>query len=122
MVSDFAAQQGWRATVTLDETLPDLPPELELACFRLVQEALNNAAKHADARAVAVALRMADGGLSIAVTDDGRGFDPGSIEGSDRLGLRQMRERMAALGGRLTLLSQPGEGTEVRGWVPIHGR
>jgi len=118
-VNDFAAQQGWQATLALSEPLPELPPALELACFRLVQEALTNAAKHADASSVRVALRTEHGGLSIAVADNGRGFDPGSVEGSDRLGLRQMRERIAALSGRLTVLSRAGAGTEVRAWVPL---
>lgn len=118
-VTDFASQQSWQATLALSEPLPELPPALELACFRLVQESLNNVAKHAAARHVRVALSPEHGGLSIAVADDGRGFDPGSVEGSDRLGLRQMRERIAALGGRLTILSQTGAGTEVRAWVPL---
>lgn len=117
-VNDFAAQQGWSVSLSLDE-LPPLSPPVELACFRLVQEALNNAAKHAHARSVQVALAVADAGLSLSVADDGRGFDPGAIEGGERLGLRQMRERIAALGGRLTLLARPGHGTTVRAWIPL---
>jgi signal transduction histidine kinase len=117
-VNDFAAQQGWSAALSLDD-LPPLLPAIELACFRLLQEALNNVAKHARARSVQVALTVADGGLSVSVADDGRGFDPGAVEGGERLGLRQMRERIASLGGRLTLLARPGEGTTLRAWIPL---
>ncbi len=66
-----------------------------------------------------VSLGVADGGLIVSVADDGRGFDPGAVEGGERLGLRQMRERIASLGGRLTLLARPGEGTTLRAWIPL---
>jgi|HigsolmetaAR202D_1030399.scaffolds.fasta_scaffold00003_12 Signal transduction histidine kinase len=118
-IYDFAAQQGWQASLTLGEALPTLTPALELACFRLIQEALNNVAKHAHAQQVRVVLRSEGQGLSISISDDGIGFDPSSVEASDRLGLRQMRERIATLGGRLSLLSRVGKGTEIRAWVPV---
>jgi len=120
-VREFADQQDWDLELALSDLPPDLPYALELAAFRFVQEALNNAAKHANARHVVVALRVVDGGLQIVVRDDGVGFDPGAqgeLPGA-RLGLRQMRERAAALDGRLTLLSRPGEGAEVRIWLPL---
>lgn len=120
-VSEFADQQVWELDLDLSELPLDLPHVLELAAFRFVQEALNNAAKHARARRVGVTLRTLDGGLLIAVRDDGVGFDPGAqgeLPGA-RLGLRQMRERAAALDGRLTILSRPGAGTEVRVWLPL---
>lgn len=120
-VAEFADQQVWELDLELSELPPDLPHALELAAFRFVQEALNNAAKHASARHVAVALRTIDGGLQIVVRDDGLGFDPGAnAESPGRsLGLRQMRERAAALDGRVTILSRPGQGTEVRVWLPL---
>ncbi|MCX7791943.1 MAG: sensor histidine kinase [Chloroflexaceae bacterium] len=120
-VSEFADQQDWDLELELSDLPPDLPYALELAAFRFVQEALNNAAKHANARHVVVALRVVDGGLQIIVRDDGAGFDPGAqgeLPGA-RLGLRQMRERAAALDGRLTILSRPGQGAEVRVWLPL---
>jgi signal transduction histidine kinase len=118
LVDDFANQQGWQASLSIG-TLTDLPPALELACFRLVQESLNNVAKHAAAGTVRVSLAETDGGLAIAVADNGRGFDPATLDSSNRLGLRQMRERIASLGGRLTLIARPGQGTEVQAWVPL---
>ncbi|MFV9506760.1 MAG: sensor histidine kinase [Oscillochloridaceae bacterium umkhey_bin13] len=120
-VTEFADQQVWELDLELSDLPPDLPHVLELAAFRCVQEALNNAAKHAQARHVAVMLKAVDGGLQIIVRDDGVGFDPGAqgeLPGT-RLGLRQLRERAAALDGRLTILSRPGAGTEVRVWLPL---
>jgi Signal transduction histidine kinase len=59
-------------------------------------------------------------GLQIVVRDDGRGFDPGALpDAPGHVGLRQMRERLAALRGQLTILSRPGAGTELRAWIPL---
>jgi len=120
-VNEFAAQQGWTVEIDFGHAPQSLPPALEAICFRVVQEALTNTAKHARANRVAVRIDQVDQGLRISVRDNGRGFDPGRLhEGAlDRVGLRQMRERLAGLRGQLTLLSRPGEGTEVRAWVPL---
>lgn len=120
-VADFADQHGWRLTLELSDLPPDLPHLLELAAFRVVQEALNNVVKHARAQHVYVALRLTDSGLQIVVRDDGVGFNPGALsdKSDGHLGLRQMRERAAALDGHLTLISRPGQGTELRVWLPI---
>ncbi|MBP1468440.1 sensor histidine kinase [Candidatus Chloroploca sp. M-50] len=120
-VADFAGQQDWELQLELSNLPPDLPHVLELAAFRFVQEALNNAAKHASAQHIAVMLKIVDDGLQIVVRDDGVGFDPGAQaeQSGPHLGLRQMRERAAVLDGRLTILSRPGEGTEIRAWLPM---
>ncbi|WP_240695871.1 sensor histidine kinase [Candidatus Chloroploca sp. Khr17] len=120
-VADFAGQQDWELQLELSNLPPDLPHVLELAAFRFVQEALNNAAKHAAAQHIAVMLKIVDNGLQIVVRDDGVGFDPGAQaeQSGPHLGLRQMRERAAVLDGRLTILSRPGEGTEIRAWLPM---
>lgn len=118
-VEEFAAQQNWTATVDIART-PALPPELEAVCFRVVQEALTNAAKHAGASRVEVVIAPpAGGGLGIAVRDDGQGFEAASGAPDGRVGLRQMRERLEALGGHLSVLSHPGAGAELRAWVPL---
>lgn len=118
-VTEFAEQHDWDVEIDLANLPSDLPPVLELAAFRFVQEALNNVAKHAQARRVWVQLGVRDQGLIIHVRDDGVGFNPGEEPPAGHLGLRQMRERAAALDGQVTIISQPGHGTEVRVWLPL---
>ncbi|MFN8502703.1 histidine kinase [Kouleothrix sp.] len=119
-IMEFAGQQGWQARADLSGLPTALPPELEATCFRIVQEGLNNIAKHARASQAEVLIDQIDGGLRIRVCDNGRGFEPGqAADGpADRVGLRQMRERLAALHGQLTVLSRPGAGAELRVWMP----
>ncbi|PMP84833.1 MAG: sensor histidine kinase [Chloroflexus aggregans] len=118
-ITEFADQQDWDVEIDLTDVPPDLPPVLELAAFRFVQEALNNVAKHAQAQRVWVKLGVRDQGLIIHVRDDGVGFNPGVEPPSGHFGLRQMRERAAALDGQVTIISRPGDGTEVRVWLPL---
>ena len=95
-----------------------LAEEVETTLYRIVQEALTNVVKHAQARNVTVLLVRRDGSMAAVIEDDGRGFDPGAL-GDDGLGFLGMRERVALLDGRLTIESSPGAGTtlvaEVRG-------
>jgi signal transduction histidine kinase len=90
-----------------------LPPDVQIAFYRVAQEALNNVAKHAKARAVEVGYRAGEAEVELWIGDDGRGFDHGGI-GPGHLGLRIMRERAEAAGAALTIQSRPGRGTEVR--------
>lgn len=96
---------------------------VEIACFRVAQEALNNVVKHAGARHVRVELACADGMLDLAVVDDGRGFDveerSRSAAGGASFGLLGMRERVALIGGRFEMISRIGTGTEVRARFPL---
>jgi PAS domain S-box-containing protein len=104
---DDAAKEGSRALRT----------ESALALFRIAQEALSNVAKHADAHSVRVSLEMRDGQALLAVVDDGQGFDPDAPKGR-RWGMTTMRERAAAVGGSIDVLSALGQGTAVRVSVP----
>jgi signal transduction histidine kinase len=117
-INEFAGQQGWEARIDMSQVPLALTPELEALCFRIIQEALTNVAKHANAAHVEVTVDQVDSGLRVVVRDDGRGFEPGNVP-AGTLGLRQMRERLGALRGQLTLLSQPGAGTELRAWIPL---
>jgi len=119
-IGEFANQHGWDAHVDLQAAPPTITPPVEAICFRVVQESLTNVAKHAQATRVDVVLDTVADGLRIVVRDDGVGFDPEGVAGpSTHLGLRQMRERVTAARGQLTLSSQPGAGTEVRAWIPF---
>jgi PAS domain S-box-containing protein len=102
--------------VTEDEI--DLPPDVEEEAYRIAQEALNNALKHAHAYAVTVAIRREKGLTTLEVTDDGRGFDLKAVRDQGGLGLVSMRERAEKLGGVLRVISAPGEGTTVRASFP----
>ena len=99
-----------------------LPPEVESTVYRVVQEALNNAAKHAAARHVSVIVERRPDEVTTLVEDDGRGFDPARTDpGPDRrrLGLLGMRERLALVGGDLLVESGEDQGTTVRARIPI---
>src|SRR6267378_1487780 len=95
----------------------DLRPEAAVALFRIAQEALNNVAKHAGAKHVRVELACEAEEIAIRVADDGAGFDPAAAARGKRWGMKTMRERAEAAGGRLEVDSAPGEGTIVRASV-----
>jgi signal transduction histidine kinase len=93
------------------------PLDTEAAVYFCVLEALQNAAKYADAGAIEVTFAARDGALTFEVVDDGAGFDPTTL--GYGTGLHGMRDRLAVLGGDVSLASAPGRGTTVRGRVPL---
>lgn len=96
-----------------------LAPDVEQGLFRIAQEALNNALKHAAPHRIGIGIDLAGGSTKLTVRDDGIGFDPSSPQAtSKRLGLTSMRERAEALGGELRIESSPGGGTTVCVEVP----
>ena len=99
--------------------VPRLPAVREEAAYRIAQEALHNALRHAAPSQVTVAVRVGEGTVVLEVVDDGRGFDPRAP--TRQFGLASMRERARAAGGRLDVLSRPGAGTTVRLEVPTGG-
>jgi signal transduction histidine kinase len=100
-----------------DSSATSVDLDLATAVYRLVQEALTNAAKHAGAERASVEIVEEQDGISLTVTDDGKGFDPDRADGG--FGLTGMRERVALVGGRLAIESTPGRGTTVRANLPI---
>lgn len=106
----------WR----IGEDEVELPPAAEVQLLRIVQEALANVRKHAGASAVELTAASVDGGLFLEVRDNGRGFDASerSEDGRPRFGLQTMRERAAAIGGKLTIDSTRGAGTAVAVRLP----
>jgi len=96
------------------------PPEVETAAYRLVQEALTNAARHADAREVTVRLWATADVLGVQVEDNGVGFDvQAALSAGESSGLSGMRERVALLAGHLNLESSPGAGTCLTAELPL---
>ncbi|MEV0976232.1 sensor histidine kinase [Streptomyces sp. NPDC049915] len=111
LTEEIATHTGLKITRRFDADLPALGPETELVLYRVVQESLTNAARHADAERVTVALRHTDGRVMLAVTDDGCGIDA-PCEGA---GIRGMRERALLIGGSLTISPAGGAGTGTGG-------
>ena len=95
---------------------PSLPDEVQTCVYRVVQEALNNAARHSGARNARVAVEQNASGIDISVRDDGRGFDPRHTRG---LGIVGMEERVRRLNGDVRIDSQPGQGTTVSAHIPL---
>jgi PAS domain S-box-containing protein len=110
-----------RLTAAICDRLPT--SEQETVCFRLVQEALTNAVRHAQARRVRVSLARVSDGVEISVRDDGKGFDvQAALDRARRgeaLGLAGMQERVSLIGGEIEIQSGPGEGCEIRVRVPF---
>lgn len=108
--------------VQVDGVRRPLPPAVEIALFRVVQEALTNVAKHAAATRVMVRLCFGDDAVAVTIRDDGRGFDPvQSRRNWNAFGLLGLEERIALLGGSLRIESQPGRGTELALQIPTPG-
>ena len=115
-----------------------LSPEIETALYRVVQEAINNVARHAAARNVEISLVLHDGTASVSIRDDGIGFDMNELstgtlkeidsgklvisEDTRGLGLLGMQERIELLGGELEIVSNPGNGTQIHISVPVEER
>lgn len=106
-----------RANLTLDLRIPErmdnLPPNVEQCVYRVAQEALANVAHHAQAQHVKVSVYQTDKHLTLSVSDDGNGFDPGTIDTAHHLGIRGMQERAEMISGILDIVSKPGQGTTV---------
>jgi len=109
-------------TFDLEDRLTAEPPlEVRTILFRIAQEALVNARKHAQASMIRVAVRESDGGFLLTVQDDGQGFDLAgpNTDVPGHLGLASMHERAAQAGGWCRVETLPGAGTTVRAWVPV---
>jgi signal transduction histidine kinase len=123
LVARQARQTGLSIQLNVDSLDGRLPPDLEIACFRVVQEALTNAVRHAQAEQVHVELRRQEGEVQLFVRDDGVGFDvQAALERATHggsLGLLGMRERVSLAGGQIDIVSTPGRGSEVRARFPV---
>jgi signal transduction histidine kinase len=110
---------GWKLELDI-QSIPKEPDKtIAVTVFRIAQEALNNIRKHAAARQVRLTMRNGNG-IDLIIQDDGKGFDPGLMNGEGRgLGVTTMKERAALIHGTCEISSTPGEGTRVHLWVPL---
>jgi PAS domain S-box-containing protein len=123
LTADFEDQYPAYVDVHISGSEERLPSGLELALFRVVQEALHNVGKHAQASLVWLAMDLTHAkAIKLTIRDNGQGFDPASLERAARtghVGLKQMRERVEQAQGVLEVISRPGQGTEVRAVLPL---
>jgi two-component system, NarL family, sensor histidine kinase UhpB len=117
LVASVARDARLDVTPDIEANLPQLAPEQELVIYRVAQEALTNAVRHAGAGALRVALRAEADEVVLAVEDDGRGFDPGRATIAS--GIRGMRERALLVRARLDVDSALGRGTVVTLRIPV---
>jgi signal transduction histidine kinase len=113
---ETSKRTGLNVVVSADDAIDNLPDEHRTCIYRLVQEAVNNAVRHANARGVEVVVRKAYDKVNVTVHDDGAGFDTRFLRG---LGLLGMEERVRRLGGRLKISSELGRGTLIQATMPL---
>jgi signal transduction histidine kinase len=113
---ETSKRTGLNVVVSADDAIDSLPEEHRTCIYRLVQEAVNNAVRHANARTVEVSVQKEIHKVNVIVQDDGAGFDTRFMRG---LGLLGMEERVRRLGGRLKISSEPGRGTLVQAVLPV---
>jgi two-component system sensor histidine kinase DegS len=114
----FKEQAGLDINVTVTGTERRLEPYLEVMLFRAIQELLGNAARHSQATLVKVILDLGEDRVRVSVDDNGKGFDPDSLQQSNSLGLKLIRERAEMLGGNFEIDSNIGKGTRISFAVP----
>jgi len=123
----FARQQakhsGCEILVEADAFPVLLPSDIPIAAFRIVQEAVSNAVRHADPHRVEIQARYRPGQIELQIRDDGVGFDPSADitqqEPRGGLGLIGIRQRAADVGGHISIRSKPGSGTQVIALLPL---
>lgn len=120
LTEQWQHQQQTRCDLELDADLPELPPEARIHLYRLLQEALNNVARHAQADHVRVRLACRKDVLEVSVKDNGRGLQ-GEDSAEPGLGLLSMYERARCLNGLLQMLTAPGHGLLLRLEIPLEG-
>ena len=118
LLTDVRERQGIATAITTTGER-EIPPGIEDALFRVAQEAVSNAVRHAHPSHISVLLAAESMGVSLAVEDDGVGFRTDAVE--DHVGFSTMRERTAEIGARLSIMGEPGRGTRVSVRVPLAG-
>ncbi len=118
LISEYRDYTGLTVEATLPESL-DLGREAELVVFRVVQEALHNIHKHAEAGHIRIEVTRRPESWTVQISDDGRGFAPDTAGGEVHSGLVGIRERAAIIGGSLAVQSRPGHGTHLTLTIPV---
>ena len=119
----FSRQAGIKAELEVEgDEAPQFSPEAEVQLVRVIQEALTNVRKHANADRAWIRIGSRNGDIGISIEDNGQGFDVALLKkGDQRFGVRTMRERVERVGGRFEIESSPGKGTKVQVYIPFGG-
>jgi two-component system CheB/CheR fusion protein len=120
--SDFRKLHGIKVKCTHRGVPDSIPMEVALCLYRITQECLNNVAKHSGAREAAVAIKKMNGEISLSISDNGKGFDPGLLAEKNGLGLVGIRERLRLADGTVLINSQLGRGTRIDVRIPLTRR
>lgn len=119
LATTLCAQLGASCEADLEALSRPLDSDIALTLYRVAQEALTNVGKHADPARVSVTAHVRDNRLRLAIEDDGRGFEDRAASGRPQLGLAGMKERLALVGGELSIETARGKGTAVYADVPL---
>jgi len=120
-------QQRRRTSIAVSLAAKNIPkylnPEIQTTCFRIVQEAITNAVRHANSTQIGIDLTRNNGNLRLQVHDNGKGFDAESVQGQTAgLGLIGMKERAALVDGHANIFSSPEKGTTIEVTIPLARR
>lgn len=123
LIDDFSGRTGIKGTFVLRNVADPLPQTVSTCLYRVAQESLGNASRHANASCVDVELAGVEQGVALTVRDNGCGFDLKLVKRRQTgLGLVSMKERVRLVNGTFDIASGPGQGTSVRVWIPVPGR
>jgi PAS domain S-box-containing protein len=117
---EISEQQELPLGFTSDQNFDSVPDDVALCLYRVAQESLQNVVKHSQAKDARVVLSRGTNEIHLLVSDSGIGFDPDEAHGRKSLGIISMRERLHAIGGRLSIRSEPGGGTQIECFVPLN--
>jgi len=119
-LSQFLGATSTQWELNVEGTLDNLSADMAVVAFRIIQEAVNNVAKHAQAASVRITLSYDVEGLRLEILDDGCGFDVSNAsQGARSLGLTSMHERVASLNGKVRISSISGVGTRITAVLPV---
>lgn len=119
LAHDFEQENGISVRLRISTDSLELPSEIQVQLMRIIQEALNNVRKHAQAHQVKLDVRQWNHDLIIQIQDNGKGFQPEEVPEYSRYGLRGMRERSEAIGADFQVISKPGQGTTISIRLPV---
>jgi signal transduction histidine kinase len=118
---EFSRRSGIPVDVTIDGEIDSVPEDLRTCVYRVIQEALTNAGRHARANRIRVAVRRQPYQLTVSIEDDGVGFSPNRHKGTHGIGLVGLKERITELSGLVRIDSAPGKGTRISASIPLSG-